>query len=157
GETLNLALGHLLYGCLVGGIALFSAAISESAATAAIITLAFTIGSWVLDFTVAGRPGLADWVARLSLTQTLRPFEQGMLSAGVAGGMAVAACGFVALAGAWLSPGTTLKARLARSVACTLAIAAAIGAAAQINLSVDVAEDQRNSFAAADRRQLATL
>ena len=52
--------GHLLYGSLVGAIALFSAAVSESAATAAIIALAFTIGSWVLDFAVAGRPGLPD-------------------------------------------------------------------------------------------------
>ncbi len=40
-ETLNLLIGHLLYGLLVGAIALFSASISESAATAAIITLAF--------------------------------------------------------------------------------------------------------------------
>src|SRR6266404_2740973 len=45
-ETLNLLFGHLLYGMLVGAIALFAAAISDNAATAAIITLAFTIGSW---------------------------------------------------------------------------------------------------------------
>src|ERR1700737_3991326 len=67
-ETLNLLFGHLLYGLLVGAIALFAASISESAATAAIVTLAFTIGSWVLDFTVAGRPGLLAWISRLSLT-----------------------------------------------------------------------------------------
>ena len=54
--------------------------ISASAATAAIIALAFTIGSWVLDFTVAGHPGILDWIARLSLTQVLRTFEQGVLS-----------------------------------------------------------------------------
>ena len=45
-ETLDLLIGHVLYGLLVGAIALFSASISDSAATAAIITLAFTIGSW---------------------------------------------------------------------------------------------------------------
>src|SRR5262245_7362078 len=50
-ELANLAMGHLLYGLLIGSIALFAAAVSESSATAAIITLAFTIGSWVLDFT----------------------------------------------------------------------------------------------------------
>src|SRR4030095_13027406 len=78
-ETLTLLVGHLCYGLLVGAIALFAASLSDSAATAAIITLAFTIGSWVLDFTVAGRPGVLAWVAGLSLTQTLRPFEQGLL------------------------------------------------------------------------------
>src|SRR5216684_8804822 len=35
-ETLNLLFGHLLYGLLVGAIALFAAYVSESAATAAI-------------------------------------------------------------------------------------------------------------------------
>src|SRR5258708_5830260 len=68
-ETLNLLFGHLLYGLLVGTIALFAAAVSESAATAAVVTLAFTIGSWALDFTVAGHPGLPDWVAPLALTR----------------------------------------------------------------------------------------
>ena len=33
-ETLNLLLGHLLYGLLIGAVALFAAAIAESAATA---------------------------------------------------------------------------------------------------------------------------
>src|SRR6516162_6650292 len=61
-ETLDLLLGHLLYGLLVGSIALFSASISESSATAAIVTLAFTIGSWVLDFALAGQPGVLGWV-----------------------------------------------------------------------------------------------
>src|SRR5262249_6354912 len=36
-ETSNLLLGHLLYGILVGAIALFAAAVSDSSATAAII------------------------------------------------------------------------------------------------------------------------
>jgi len=65
-ETLNLLGGHLLYGLLVGAIALFSAAISDSAATAAIITLSFTIGSWVLDFALAGQPGVLGLLSRLS-------------------------------------------------------------------------------------------
>ena len=56
-ETLNLLFGHFLYGLLIAAIALFAASIADSAATAAIITLAVTIGSWVLDFTLAGQPG----------------------------------------------------------------------------------------------------
>jgi ABC-type transport system involved in multi-copper enzyme maturation permease subunit len=99
-ETLNLLLGHLLYGLLVGAVALWATAISESAATAAIITLAFTIGSWVLDFTVAGQPGMLAWLSALSLTQTLHVFEQGLLSAGLLLGVAAAIAGFMALAAA---------------------------------------------------------
>jgi ABC-2 type transport system permease protein len=86
-ETLNLFVGQLLYGVLIGAIALCAATVTEGAATAAIATLAFTIGSWVLDFTAAGQPGFLDWLSRLSLTQTLRPFEQGLLSAGLVAGI----------------------------------------------------------------------
>src|SRR5260370_24860198 len=56
--TLNLLFGTLLYRLLVGAIALFAASVSESAATAAIVTLAFTIGSSVRDFSADRHPGL---------------------------------------------------------------------------------------------------
>src|SRR5499427_9084148 len=108
-ETLTLLLGHLLYGLLVGAIALAAAAVTESAATAAIVALAVTIGSWVLDFTLAGRPGLPSWVALASLTQTLHGFEQGVLSAGLVLGILAAILGFAALAAVWLPPGVVLR------------------------------------------------
>ena len=156
-ETLNLLFGHLLYGLLVGAIALFAASVSESAATAAIVTLAFTIGSWVLDFTVAGHPGLLEWVASLSLTQVLRTFEQGLLSVGLVVGIGTAVCGFAALANVWLPPGIHARNKLVRSIVCVLVAAIALGLATQIRLSIDVTEDQRNSFPVADQRVLVKL
>src|SRR6516165_1118803 len=157
GGPLDLLLGHLLYGLLVGAIALFSASISESSATAAIVTLAFTIGSWVLDFALAGQPGVLEWVSRLSLTQTLRGFEQGLLSAGLLLGIVAAICGFAALAAVWLHPGVPLRAKLVRSAICVAIAAAVIAAATQVRLSADLAEDRHNSFPAADQRSLANL
>ena len=156
-ETLNLLFGHLLYGLLVGTVALFAASISDSAATAAIVTLAFTIGSWVLDFAVAGRPGPFEWLAHLSLTQTLRPFEQGLLSPGLVAGVAAASLGFAALAAVWLPPGLRLRSKLARSSACIVAAGIALIAAGRIKTSVDVTEDRRNSFSLADASTLAGL
>jgi ABC-type transport system involved in multi-copper enzyme maturation permease subunit len=156
-ETLNLLFGHLLYGLLVGVIALFAATISESSATAAIIALAATIGSWVLDFTLAGRSGLSAWLAQLSLTQTLRTFEQGVLSVGLLLGMSSVICGLAALSSVWLPPGTPVRTKLVRSVPCLLVTIVAIGIATQVRKSVDVAEDRRNSFSPADQRLLATL
>lgn len=156
-ETLNLIFGHLLYGLLVSTIALFAASVSESASTAAIITLAFTISSWVLDFTIAGQPGFLEWIARLSLTQTLRTFEQGLLSAGLVAGMIVAGCGFFSLAVVWLPPGVPTRSKFVRSAVVVLATALSLGAVTQIKFSIDMTEDRRNSFAAADQRLLATL
>jgi ABC-2 family transporter len=156
-ETLNLLSGHLLYGLLVGAIALFSSSISESAATAAIVALAFTIGSWVLDFGLAGQPGVLEWISRLSLTQTLRSFEQGLLSLSLLLGLAAAICGFAALSAVWLHPGQPLQIKLIRSFACVAIVAAVLALATQIRLSIDLTEDRRNSFPAADQRALAEL
>ena len=156
-ETLNLVIGHLLYGLLIGAIALFSASISESAATAAIITLAFSIGSWVLDFALAGQPGVLGWISRLSLTQTLRAFEQGLLSAGLVLGIVAAIGSFAALAAVWLHPGVPVSTKVIRSMACVAIAAAVIALSMQVALSVDVTEDRRNSFPVADQRALAEL
>jgi ABC-2 type transport system permease protein len=156
-ETLNLLFGHLLYGLLVGAIALFAASVSESAATAAIVTLAFTIGSWVLDFTVAGQPGFLAWIARLSQTQILRTFEQGLLSAGLVLGIGAAMFGFAALANVWLPPGVQVRDKVMRSIAWVVIVALVLGLATQIKLTFDVTEDRRNSFPAADQHLLASL
>ena len=156
-ETLNLLLGHLLYGLLIGALALFAAAIAESAATAAIMTLAVTIGSWVLDFTLAGQPGLAEWAARLSLTQVLRPFEQGLFSLGLVLGALATVLGLMTLAALWLHPGVPLRVKLKRSLACIAVTGALVLVVAQTRITIDVTEDRRNSFPAADQRALATL
>jgi ABC-2 type transport system permease protein len=156
-ETSNLVAGHLLYGLLVGAIGLFAASVAESSATAAIITLAFTIGSWVLDFTIAGQPGFLEWIARLSLTQVLRPFEQGLLSVGVIVGVTGTICGFAALAGVWLPPGDPVRTKFLRSAGVVLATGTLLLIASRIGLAFDVTEDRRNSFSIADQRALAAL
>ena len=156
-ETLTLFFGHLLYGLIIGAVALFAASITESSATAAIVTLAFTVGSWVLDFTIAGRPGWLEWLASLSLTQVIRTFEQGLLSIGLIAGVAVAICGFAALAAIWLPPGVAIREKLMRAALCVGAAAAALLAVSQFKTSIDVTEDRRNSFAVADANQLAKL
>jgi ABC-type transport system involved in multi-copper enzyme maturation permease subunit len=156
-ETFNLLFGHLLYGLLIGAIALFAATIAESSATAAIVALGVTIGSWVLDFTLAGHSGLAAWLAQISLTQTLRIFEQGLFSGGLVLGIAAVVCGLAALSSVWLLPGIPIGTKFARSLPCVLAIVVALGIAAKVGKSVDVTEDRRNSFSPADQHLLATL
>jgi ABC-2 type transport system permease protein len=156
-ETANLLFGHLLYGLLVGAIALFAAAVSDSAATAAIVALAFTIGSWVLDFALAGQPGALGWIARLSLTQTLRPFEQGLFSFALVLSGVAAIGSFAALAAVWLHPGVPRRTRIVRSIGCATFVAAVFAVATQVRTSVDVSEDRRNSFPAADQRALTEL
>jgi len=156
-EIVTLFLGHLLYGLLIGAVALFAASITESSATAAIVTLAFTIGSWVLDFTIAGRPGWLEWLAHLSLTQFIRTFEQGLLSGSLVAGAVVAVCTSAALATVWLPPGIAVRQKLMRSAAHVAVAAVVLLVVTKIKASIDVTEDRRNSFALADAKQLAGL
>jgi hypothetical protein len=94
-ETLNLLFGHLLYGLLVGRCLLprFRKVLRRRDRYARLHD-----SSWVLDFTVAGHPGLLEKVASLSLTRVLRTFEQGQLSVGLVLDLGTAVCGFAALA-----------------------------------------------------------
>jgi ABC-2 type transport system permease protein len=65
----------------VAGIAFFAAALTESMATAAIVTLAFTLGFWVLDFAAATGPEWLRTLGEISPTQVLKQFERGLLPA----------------------------------------------------------------------------
>ena len=156
-EVANLFLGHLLYAAVVVGIAFLAAALAESSATAAILTLAATLAFWVLDFAAAGEAGLLRSLSNLSLTTLLRGFEQGIFSSTAALGALIASALLVSVAGIWLDLRTALARKLATSsLAVVLAIALAAGVAIR-PFYVDATQDARNSFPLADTATLAEL
>src|SRR5215217_8363415 len=110
-ETLNLLLGHLLRGLLSGGLGVAAAALADGAASAAIITLAFTVGTWALDFVAAGRGGLLQQLAAYTPTAALRSFEQGLLSLSTAAVMLAFSLAGFALGVVWLETGRKLQSR----------------------------------------------
>src|SRR5262245_16533498 len=124
-ETLNLALGHWLRMLLSGGVAMAAAALAESAASAAIVTLIFTIGTWALDFIAAGRGGWPATLAAYTPTAALRFFERGLLRLSVVIVIFAMALAGLAIAAIWLHTGRQLGARLLRTVALLGLIAVA--------------------------------
>ncbi|HWZ68368.1 MAG TPA: ABC transporter permease subunit [Stellaceae bacterium] len=156
-ETATLMLGHLLYALLIGAISFLAAALTEGGATAAILALAVTLGSWVLDFAALDRGGVSSLLAALSLTSLLRPFEQGLLSVPTVLGMLTAMVGFLALAAIWLPPGVPLGRKLNVSILIVVAAGLLIGGAAQARTVLDVTPDRRNSLPAADEKLLGQL
>ncbi len=157
GELSNLVLGHLLYGAVVMGIALISAAFAESAATAAILALAVTLAFWVLDFAAAGESGLLKAASSLSLTTLLRNFEQGIFSlTGVFAALAAMAALTIG-AGVWLDPKRSFG-RKGTVTVLTLAGAGALAAIVALRpVYGDAAENRRNSFPLADATTLKSL
>jgi ABC-type transport system involved in multi-copper enzyme maturation permease subunit len=153
-ETLNLLLGHLLRGLLSGALAVAFAALTESAASAAIVTLAFTVGTWALDFIAAGRGGVVQQLASYTPTAALRSFEQGLLRFNVLLVMLLLSCAAIGVAAIWLDTGRAFRSRLARSLLLLLVAAGLIWGAASVRRSWDVSENRRNSFSAADEAVL---
>jgi len=156
-ETATLMLGHLLYALLIGAISFLAAALTEGGATAAILALSVTIGSWVLDFAALDRGGVSNLLAALSLTSLLRPFEQGLLSIPTVLCMLIATVSFLALAATWLPPGVLLARRVKGSALIVIAAAILIAVTSQAKTVLDVTPDRRNSFALADEQLLGQL
>jgi hypothetical protein len=71
--------------------------------------------------------------------------------------MCAAITGFATLAGIWLHPGVSLRHKLTRTTLCVALAGVLLAAATQLRKSIDVSEDKRNSFPAADQRALAEL
>ena len=153
-ETLNLLLGHCLRMLLGGGVALAAAAIAESAASAAIVTLGFTIGTWALDFIAAGRGGWLAVLAANTPTAALRYFEQGLLRLNTVIVMLILALAGFALAAIWLQTGHRLRSRLFRTLALLIFTTVVAWFGSLTRASWDMSENRRNSFSKTDEAAL---
>jgi ABC-2 type transport system permease protein len=153
-ETLNLLLGHLLRAMLSAGIAVAAATLAENAASAAIVTLGFTVGTWALDFIAAGRGGFLEQLAAYTPTATLRFFEQGLLRLNVLIAMAAISIAGFALATIWLHTGRTWRFRLLGTLSLALILAFVMIGANGVRASWDASENRRNSFSRADEASL---
>lgn len=154
-EVATALLGHLLYAFVIGGVAFLAAALTESSATAAIVALSFTLGSWILEFAGATtNTGLVRAIAAFSLTPALRGLEHGLLGSPTALTLIVLGFVFMALTVLWLPPGVSRKQKVLQSGAVIGVGAQMLLLVIQLPLYLDVSEDRRNSFNPADERAL---
>lgn len=156
-ETLNLLLGHLLRGMLSGGLGVAAAALADGAASAAIITLAFTVGTWALDFVAAGRGGFVQQLASYTPSAALRSFEQGLLRLNALVVIAVVTAAAFGLAAIWLNTGRALRSRFVGTLLLLVVAAGAVWAGASVRKSWDLSENRRNSFSVADEAILRSI
>ncbi len=156
-ETLNLLLGHLLRMALGSGVAVVAAAVAESAASAAIITLGITVGTWALDFIAAGRGGLLQQLASYTPTAALRFFERGLLRLDTVIVMLGVSAAGLAVGAIWLNSGWKPQARFVRIAVVVIALAVVMVAGANLRMSLDVSENRRNSFSPADEAALGEI
>ena len=153
-ELANLVLGHALYAVVIASVALFAAAVTDSVSSGAIVTLAFTLGFWVLDFTVGSQGGPLAYLSSLSPTAVLRECERGWFNLPQIAQSGVLALCFTALAVAWLPSGVTSRRKIANSAIILVASTIIFAAVANARFYSDVTADRRNSFNPADETAL---
>ena len=139
--------------CSRSGIAVAAAAIANSAASAAIVTLGFTVGTWVLRVLVAGA------AAGSRNSHPIRPkppcaSSNSDTSASTPPRSPPARARRIYFAAIWLREGHAIRTPSSRSTAAFAAFTVAIYAASLPRPALDLSENRRNSFSAADETAL---
>lgn len=145
-EIWTVAAGHLLNLGLTIAVAGMAAAITDHPSTAAVVTLAFTVGMWIVEFASAVYGGVWTWVARFAPSAMVGEFAHGLVQASTLLGTLAVIAGGLSIAAIWLRLGDSTALRTRRSLtmgAATIALAAAV---ATLPGSRDFSEARLSSF-----------
>lgn len=156
-ETLGLVLGYVMRGVTAIGVCTAAAALSASAASAAVVALAFTIGTWALDYFAAARGGVLAVIATYTPWAALRAFERGEIRIATTLILLVIGIAGLGLAATAVPSGRSVKNRIVRSGSAVIGAALLCALFAQLPFSADVSENRRNSFSKADEVALAAI
>lgn len=153
-ELVTLAGGHLVNATLTIALGAAAAAMAEHPATAAILTLSVTIGTWIINFFGAIQGGLWERAASYTPSAMVAEFQHGLIRLDtivIAGVLIVAGFGLSAV---WMRIGRTVRRRICESIAVSMVAACAIAACARLRPSWDTSESRSNSFPRGDELAL---
>ena len=153
-ELMTVVVGHLLNAGLTIALAGAAAAITEHPATAAIVTLAVTVGSWIINFIAAVHGGWWERIAGYTPTAMVAEFQHGLVRLDVVLTALVLNGAGLALAAIWVRLGVAVRRRVHESIAIAAIAAGVIFACSFLPASWDLSESRMNSFSRADERAL---
>lgn len=156
-ELSAVALGHVLNAGLIVALAAAAAAVTEHPSTAAIATLAVTVGTWMLNFAAAVHGGMWEKAAAYTPTAMVAEFQRGLVRLDTLLVAVVFMAALFGIAAIWLR----LDAHVSRRIRASMAILAIAGGlawtATHMPGSWDLSENRGNSFTAADERALRSI
>jgi ABC-2 type transport system permease protein len=153
-ELLTLVLGHLLNAGLTIALAAAMSSFTEHHATAAILTLGTTVGTWILSFLGGIQGGLWESAAQYTPAAMVSQFQHGLIQLDVVTIAVTLILTGLAGAAIWNRIGQTTSRRAAESAVLLLMAAATIAAFTQINVNWDTSESRNNSFPESDEQAL---
>src|SRR5262245_61164779 len=151
-ELATVVFGHLLNAGLTIALASAAAAITEHPATAAIVTLAVTVGSWIINFIAAVHGGWWERIAGYTPTAMIAEFQHALVRLDVGLTALILICAGLALAAIWVRLGVAVRRRVHQSIAVAVIAAAVVFACTFLRASWDLSENRMNSFSRADER-----
>lgn len=156
-EILTVVAGHVLNAGLTVALGASAAALAEHPSTAAIITLAVTVGTWVVSFIAALHGGWWEAVSTFTPPALVAEFQHGLIRLDVTlAALALTLLG-LAIAAIWTRLGTPVSRRALESAAAIAVTAVVIAAATLARATWDTSENRQNSFAEADEAALARI
>jgi ABC-2 type transport system permease protein len=153
-ELTAVVLGHLLNAGLTIALASAAASTTEHPATAAIVTLAVTVGCWIIDFIAAIHGGRWERIAGYTPTAMVAEFQHGLVrldSLLIALSLVLAG---LFLAAVWIRSGIAVSKRVKESMIVAAGGTALLFACATADKSWDLSENRMNSFSRADEQAL---
>jgi ABC-2 type transport system permease protein len=156
-EVLAVVAGHILNGAITIAFAMAAASMTAHPSTAAIATLALTVGTWIVAFVAAVHGGVWDLAAGYTPAALVAMFQHGLIRLDVVLVAIVLVFAALSLAAVWTPPGTLPRRRAASAAATAVVAALSIAASAWVHVSWDVSENRRNSFAVADEQMIRRL
>jgi ABC-2 type transport system permease protein len=156
-ELATVVLGHLLNAGLTIALAGAAASVTEHPATAAILTLAVTVGSWIIHFIAAVQGGWWERAAGYTPTAMVAEFQHGLIRLDVLLIAFTLALAGLSLAAVWIRLGVAARRRAHESLAVAALATALIFGCAAASQSWDLSENRMNSFSRADEQALLQL
>ena len=134
-------LGDVLWVTLVSSFAIAAASFTDSAASAAIVTLVCTLGTWLLDFVARTQGGMARLLDPFTPGSALRAFQSGELRLAPVLVALVLSIGFLVLAAVWLHPGRRRRTPVIATAVILAAVSMLVWLGAQTSISWDITKD----------------
>ncbi|MEZ5294530.1 MAG: hypothetical protein R2745_25845 [Vicinamibacterales bacterium] len=156
-SVLSVLAGHFFNAGITVGLACAAAAFTEHPATAAIVTLSVTVGTWILNFVAAVQGGLWEKAADYTPTAMVGEFQHGLVRADVVAAAIALTLFGLALSGIWSRLGVAPRRKAYASLAAAGLTAAALTGAAFLRPAWDVSENRMNSFPSAEEALLRTI
>ena len=156
-ELATLTLGHILNAGLTISLAASMASFTEHHSTAAILTLGFTVGTWILSFFGSIQGGWWERASGYTPAAMVAQFQRGLVRLDVVFIALILILTGLGFAAVWMRLGVAVPTRVYESTALGVFAAAAIFASTFLTPSWDTSESRTNSFSPADEHALAAI